>query len=63
MWLNAHDPNYEYNFVFNDEHFIQRHGTAMGTSMAPAFANLLWESLKGKHLTVMGRGPFSGLDT
>ena len=28
------------NFVFNDEHFLQQHGTAMGTRMAPAFANL-----------------------
>ena len=28
------------NFVFNDEHFLQQRGTAMGTRMAPAFANL-----------------------
>ena len=28
------------NFVSNDEHFLQQHGTAMGTRMAPAFANL-----------------------
>ena len=28
------------DFVFIDEHFIQQHGTAMGTRMAPAFANL-----------------------
>jgi len=28
------------NFVSNNEHFIQQHGTAMGTRMAPAYANL-----------------------
>ena len=28
------------NFVFIDEHFLQQHGMAMGTRMAPAFANL-----------------------
>ena len=28
------------NFVFNNEHFIQRHGTAIGTQMVPAFAKL-----------------------
>ena len=28
------------NFVFNDEHFLQQHGMAMGTRMAPTFANL-----------------------
>ena len=28
------------NFVFNDEHFLQQYGTAVGTRMAPAFANL-----------------------
>ena len=28
------------NFVFNDGHFLQQYGTAVGTRMAPAFANL-----------------------
>ena len=28
------------NFVFNNEHFLQQHGTAMGTRMAPPFVNL-----------------------
>ena len=28
------------NFVFNDENFLQQHGTARGTRMASAFANL-----------------------
>ena len=38
------------NFVFNDEHFIQQHGTAMGTRMAPAFANLFMGELERKAL-------------
>ena len=28
------------NFEFNDQHYLQTHGTAMGTRMAPSYANL-----------------------
>ena len=28
------------NLSFNDNHYLQIHGTAMGTKMAPSFANL-----------------------
>ena len=28
------------NFTFNDQQFLQIHGTAMGTRMAPSYANL-----------------------
>ena len=28
------------NFTFNDKHYLQTHGTAMGTRMAPSYANL-----------------------
>ena len=28
------------NFSFNGQHFLQTHGTAMGTRMAPSCANL-----------------------
>ena len=28
------------NFSFNNEHYLQKHGTAMGTRMAPSYANL-----------------------
>ena len=38
------------NFGFNNEHFIQLHGTAMGTSMAPAFANLFMGDFERKAL-------------
>ena len=27
------------NFTFNQQHYLQIHGTAMGTKMAPSFAN------------------------
>ena len=27
------------NFSFNNEHFLQKHGTAMGTRIAPSYAN------------------------
>ena len=38
------------NFVFNDQHFIQQHGTAMGTRMAPAYANLFMGEFERKAL-------------
>ena len=28
------------NFTFNDKHYLQMHGTAMGTRMAPSYAHL-----------------------
>ena len=28
------------NFCFNDNHYLQIHGTAMGKKMAPSYANL-----------------------
>ena len=46
------------NFVFNDEHFIQRHGTAMGTRMAPAFANLFMGEFERKALEGYVYKPF-----
>ena len=35
------------NFVFNDEHFLQQHGTAMGTRMAPAFTKFENNAISG----------------
>ena len=29
-------------FQYHDKHYLQIHGTAMGTRMAPSYANLLW---------------------
>ena len=28
------------NFTFNSKHYLQKHGTAMGTKVAPSYANL-----------------------
>ena len=28
------------NFTFNSKHYLQKHGTTMGTKMAPSYANL-----------------------
>ena len=46
------------NFVFNDKHFIQQHGTAMGTRMAPAFADLFMEEFERKALEGFVGKPF-----
>ena len=41
------------NFSFNGQHFLQTHGTAMGTRMAPSYANLFigkfWTACHRKH--------------
>ena len=34
------------NFTFNGEHFVQINGTAMGTKMAPSYANIFMGNLK-----------------
>ena len=34
------------NFVFGDQHYIQIHGTAMGTRMAPSYTNLFMAKLE-----------------
>ena len=46
------------NFVFNGEHFIQQHGPAMGTRMAPAFANLFMGEFEKKALEGYVDKPF-----
>ena len=46
------------NFVFNEEHFIQQHGTAMGTRMAPALANLFMGEFERKTLEGYVNKPF-----
>ena len=45
------------NFSFNNEHFLQIHGTAMGTRMAPSYANLF----KGKFEHAIDNAPFKPL--
>ena len=39
------------NFTFNLQHYLQIHGTAMGTKMAPSFANLFLGMFETKALT------------
>ena len=34
------------NFTFDDQHYLQVHGTAMGTRMAPSYANLFMGKLE-----------------
>ena len=40
------------NFQFDNNHFIQLHGTAMGMRMAPAYANLFMGDLEEELLAV-----------
>ena len=39
------------NFTFNQQHYLQIHGTAMGTKMAPSFANLFLGMFETNALT------------
>ena len=51
------------NFTFNDAHYLQVHGTAMGTKMAPSFANLFPGLFEANALKNAPVNPTLGLDT
>lgn len=38
------------HFEFNDRHYLQTNGTAMGTKMAPTYANIFMSELEGQIL-------------
>ena len=46
------------NFIINDEHLIQKHGSAMRTKKAPAFVNLFMGDFKRKALDNFPDKPF-----
>ena len=46
------------NFEFDNNHFIQIHGTAMDTRMAPAYANLFMGDLEEKLLAQVPPKPY-----
>ena len=46
------------NFEFDNNHFIQLHGTAMGTRMAPAYTNLFMGDLEEKLLAQFPLKPY-----
>ena len=46
------------NFEFDNNHFIQLHGTAMGTRMAPAYANFSMGDLVEKRLAQFSLKPY-----
>ena len=46
------------NFSFNSKHYLQTRGTAMGTSMAPSYANLFLPKFETDALTQASFQPF-----
>ena len=50
-----------YNFEFNGQHYLQVQGTAMGTKMAPAHANMFMGRLEKQLLMSVTMRPFSWL--
>lgn len=46
------------NFTFDDKHFLQIGGTAMGTKVAPSYANIFMGELKAKMLETVPFQPF-----
>ena len=49
------------NFSFNNEPYLQKHGTAMGTRMAPSYANLFMGKFEQRPLTTLYSSlPFGG---
>ena len=49
------------NFEFNGQHYLQVQGTAMGTKMAPAYANIFMGRLEKQLLMSVTLRPFSWL--
>jgi hypothetical protein len=49
------------NFEFNGQHFLQIQGTAMGTKMAPSYANIFMGKLEGQLLKSVPLKPLSWL--
>ena len=49
------------NFEFNGQHYLQVQGTAMGTKMAPAYANMFMGRLEKQLLMSVTMRPFSWL--
>ena len=45
------------NFEFGDQHFLQVHGTAMGTHMAPSYANIFMGKLEQQLLARTRKKP------
>ena len=45
------------NFTFKEKHFLQVKGTAMGTRMAPSYANIFMAWFEGKLLNSLSLGP------
>ena len=45
------------NFSFNNMHYLQKHGTAMGTRMAPSFGYIFMDKLKKDLINQVTRRP------
>ena len=45
------------NFTFNSEHYLQINGTAMGTRVAPTYANLFMDSIERKYIYTYSKKP------
>ncbi len=48
------------NFNFGDKHFLQKSGTAMGTRLAPNYANLFMDDFERQHVYTYKVPPFCG---
>ena len=49
------------NFEFNGVHYLQIQGTAMGTKMAPSYANIFMGHLEGQLLKAVPLTPYRWL--
>ena len=46
------------NFEFDGKHFLQKRGTAIGTRMAPAYANIFMHDLESRLLDLASVKPY-----
>ena len=45
------------NFMFNNKHYLQVQGTAMGTRVAPTYANIYMDAFEHKHVYTYHKAP------
>jgi hypothetical protein len=50
------------NFTFNGDHYLQINGTAMGTKMAPSYANIFMGKFEKQLLERLLKDHFLGTD-
>ena len=58
LFVGSLDRNVVLKTTFNEEHYLQLQGTAMGTKMAPSYANLFMGHLEPRLIQTNEKKPY-----